>query len=122
MVYYLLIPLTLSSQLSIANQGHNIEVSELLDFIKLEFGKQNHRIALLENQNRNQDEDIDQLKVDNLKIHHQIDLISGESSNKIISNNDDELSNSNHENAFDVPAKKQHQKRASRLIPISLLL
>ena len=60
MVYYLLIPLTLSSQLSIANQGHNIEVSELLDFIKLEFGKQNHRIELLEVHNRNQDEEIDQ--------------------------------------------------------------
>ena len=60
-IYYLMIPLTLSSQSSTALQAAQ-GTSDLLDLIKTEFRKQNHRIALLETQNRNQDEDIGLLR------------------------------------------------------------
>jgi len=116
-IYYLIVPSTLSSQSSIEHQDHDGGLSDLLDLIKTEFGRQNHRIALLEVHNRNQDEDIDLLKVDNLKIHHQIDRNKGEPLNEV-----DELSYENDVKDSDDPIKKKYQKRASRLIPISLLL
>ena len=117
-IYYLIVPSTLSSQSSIEHQDHDGGLSDILDLIKAEFGKQNHRIALLEVHNRNQDEDIDLLKMDNSKIHNQIDLINVEPLNEF-----DELSYENDDNISDVPnIKKNLQKRASRLIPISLLL
>ena len=122
-IYYLMIPLTLSSQSSTALQAAQ-GTSDLLDLIKTEFRKQNHRIALLETQNRNQDEDIGLLKIDNLKIHDQIDLINVEALNEIISNNDTESSAyTNDDNSVKAPtSKKQYQKRAARLFPVKLLL
>ena len=111
---------TMPSESSIVLQDHrNTEgTSGLLELIKIEFEKQNHRIELLEHQNRNQDEDIGQLKLDTLNIHDQIDLIKdGEQSNE-----DEPASNLNYDNDGDVPLKKQYQKRAFRLIPPTLLL
>lgn len=122
-VCYLIVPWTLSSQSNIAyHQDHNVGVSDLLDLIKTEFVKQNHRIALLEIQNKNQDEDIDMLKVDNSKIHDKLDLVNGKTIYEVLSNDDAEPSNSNYDSTSDILIKKQFQQRASRLIPTSLLL
>jgi len=99
-------------------------IPDLLDLIKTEFDKQNDRIALLEVQNRNQDKDINLLKIDNSKIHDRIDSMSDEVEHQ---NNDAGSSfynNATNENV--IPSaynlKRQNQKRAARLIPLTLLL
>ena len=116
----------MSSQSSIdAHQGQIAEgtAAGLLDFIKTEFEKQNHRIKHLELKNINQDEDIDQLKRDNSKIHDRIDLINEdyEQLNEVISTiYDDKLSYTNDYASNIITAKKQNQKRPARLLPLSL--
>ena len=117
----------MSSQSSIdAHQGQIAEgtAAGLLDFIKTEFEKQNHRIKHLELKNINQDEGIDLLKRENSKIHDRIDLINedyeqlNEAKSTIY---DDKLSHTN-DYAANVPTaiKKQYQKRPARLLPLSL--
>jgi len=126
-IYHLMTPFTLSSQSSIdAHQGQNAEgtASGLLDFIKTEFEKQNHRIKHLELTNINQDEDIDLLKRENSKIHDRIDLINEdyEQLNEVISTiYDDKLSYTNDYASNIITAKKKKdQKRPARLLPLSL--
>ncbi len=64
---------------TIKHQDHKVGgISDLLYLIKAEFDKQIHRITLLEVQNRNQDEDISLLKIDNSQIHDRIDLKNDE--------------------------------------------
>lgn len=121
-------PFTLSSLSSIdAHQGQIAEgtaATGLLDFIKTEFEKQNHRINHLELKNINQDEDIDMLKRENSKIHDRIDLINEDYKqlNEFISTVcDDKLSHTNDYAANAPTPKKQYQqKRPARLLPLSL--
>jgi len=130
-VYHLSTPLiipTQQSSIALKHQDLKVEgIPDLLDLIKIEFGRQNHRITLLEVQNKNQDEDINLLKIDNSQIHGRIDSMN----DKVIhQKNDAGLSHSN--NAADgtddtdvIPFtqnwKRKDQKRGARLLPLQLL-
>lgn len=114
-------------QSSVAQQHHQEqETQDLFSYIKSELKQQNDRIALLELQNRNQDEDIGLLKKDNMKIHKQIDLMNGEKLNEIgiLNSYHGQLHNNDGKADSDYPSinPEDHEKRAARLIPLSLLL
>ncbi len=126
-IIYLLISLTFQSQSSFAQQNkkEGTVADDLFSLIKTEFEKQNDRIALLELQNRNQDGEIGFLKTDNLQIHNQIDLINGKKLNQDSPNSNIEpLHNYDGNTNSDSPLinPKDHEKRAARLLPLSLLL
>lgn len=110
------------------HQDHKVEgTSDLLaDLMKTEFEKQKHRIALLEVQNRNQDEGIELLKMDNAQLHDQIDAMNDAKSNEVFPDNNAERSCNNDDDAVHgkIPSdkKKYPAKRAYRLIPPTLLL
>ena len=131
-IYHLSTPLILPFQQSstaLKHQDHKAgEIPDLLDLIKTEFDKQNHRITLLEVQNKNQDEDINLLKIDNSQIHGRIDSMNDE----VIHQQDNDAGPSHSNNASDgaddtdvIPftqnCKRKDQKRGARLLPLQLL-
>jgi len=112
------------------HQDHKVgEIPDLLDLIKNEFDKQNNRITLLEVQNKNQDDDINLLKIDNSQIHGRIDSMNDE----VIHQQDNDDAGPSHSNnaadgtddndviPFTQNCKQKDRKRAARLLPLQLL-